>query len=112
MPCLASTVGETNGRLITATPSLIRDVVAATYPSATIGSSTLRYTGSIPEPSGTSSRWKLHSDAYPASSARPAKAVRYPGVAQAPATGAPNPIRMPHTLAKDFSMERAVVRPS
>ncbi len=92
--CLASTVGETNGRLTTATPSLIRDVLAATYPSATMGSSTLRYTGSIPEPSGTSSRWKLHSDAYPASSARRAKAVRYSGVAHAPATGAPKPICM------------------
>ena len=74
--CLASSTGETNGRLITATPSLIREVLAAAYPSATIGSSTLRYTGSIPDPSGTSSRWKLHSDAYPASSARRANAVR------------------------------------
>ena len=91
---MASSAGEINGRLTTATPSLIRDVPAATYPSATIGSSTLRYTGSIPEPSGTSSRWKLHSDAYPASSALRANAVRYPGVAHAPATGAPNPIRM------------------
>ena len=78
-----------------ATPSRIRDVRAATYPSATIGSSTLWYTGSMPDPSGTSSRWKLHSDAYPASSARPAKDVRYSGVAHAPATGAPNPIFMP-----------------
>ena len=32
-----------------ATPSLIRDVRAATNPSATIGSSTLRYTGSMLE---------------------------------------------------------------
>jgi len=93
--CLASTVGETNGRLTTATPSLIREVRAARYPSATIGSSTLRYTGSIPEPSGTSSRWKLHSDAYPKASARSANDPRYRGVAHAPATGAPNPIRMP-----------------
>ena len=81
--------------LITATPSLIRDVRAARYPSATIGSSTLWYTGSMPEPSGTSSRWNVHSDAYPASSARPANDARYSGVAHAPATGAPNPILMP-----------------
>ena len=92
-----------------ATPSRIRDVRAATYPSATIGSSTLWYTGSMPDPSGTSSRWKLHNDAYPASSARRANAVRYPGVAHAPATGAPNPIRMPNTLVKDFLAERPVV---
>jgi len=39
--CLAVTAGETNGRLISATPSLIRDVRAAANPSATIGSSTL-----------------------------------------------------------------------
>ena len=46
-----------------ATPSLIRDVLAAANPSATIGSSTLRYTGSMPEPSGTSGRENVHSDA-------------------------------------------------
>src|SRR5579859_3541877 len=78
-----------------ATPSLIRDVRAAANPSATIGSSTLRYTGSMPEPSGTSSRWNVHSDAYPASSARSEKAARNSGVAHAPATGAPNPIFIP-----------------
>jgi hypothetical protein len=98
--------------LIIATPSLIRDVRAAAYPSATIGSSTLRYTGSTPEPSGTSSRWNVHSDAYPAASARSAKAVRYPGVAHAPATGAPNPIFMPHTLVKAILAERSVVHSS
>ena len=59
-----------------ATPSLIRDVRAAANPSATIGSSTLRYTGSMPEPSGTSRRWNVHSDAYPASSACSEKAAR------------------------------------
>ena len=77
-----------------ATPSRIRDVRAAAYPSATIGSSTLWYTGSMPDPSGTSSRWNVHSDAYPASSARSENAARYSGVAHAPATGAPNPIFM------------------
>ena len=40
----------------TATPSRIREVTAAAKPSATIGSSTLWYTGSIAEPSGTISR--------------------------------------------------------
>ena len=97
--------------LITATPSRIRDVLAAAYPSATIGSSTLWYTGAMPEPSGTSSRWNVHSDAYPASSARSAKAAKYSGVAHAPATGAPNPIRMPQPYSKIFLAERAVVRP-
>ena len=86
-----------------ATPSLIRDVRAAANPSATIGSSTLRYTGSMPEPSGTSGRENVHSDAYPASSACSEKAARYPGVAQAPATGAPNPIFMTLTLVKGHS---------
>ena len=81
--------------LTTATPSRIRDVTAATKPSATIGSSTLWYTGSMPEPSGTSSRWNVHNDAYPASSARSENTARYCGVAQAPETGAPNPIFMP-----------------
>ena len=59
-----------------ATPSLIRDVRAAANPSATIGSSTLRYTGSMPEPSGTSGLENVHSDAYPASSACSEKAAR------------------------------------
>src|SRR5215470_13767186 len=49
----------------------------------------------MPEPSGTSRRWKLHSDAYPACSARAAKLARFSGVAQAPDTGAPKPIFMP-----------------
>ena len=83
-----------------ATPSLIRDVRAAANPRATIGSSTLRYTGSMPEPSGTNRRWNVHRDAYPASSACSEKAARYPGVAQAPATGAPNPIFMTLTLQR------------
>jgi len=61
----------------------------------------------MPEPSGTSSRWNVHSDAYPASSARPAKVAREKGVAHAPATGAPNPIRMSSPY---FLPERAVVR--
>ena len=39
--CLASTVGDTNGKFTTATPSLILAVLAAAKPSATIGSSTL-----------------------------------------------------------------------
>src|SRR5262249_49574632 len=80
--------------LITATPSLIRSVTAAAYPSATMGSSTLWYTGSMAEPSGTSSRWKVHSDPYPAVSARAAKRPRLPGVAHAPATGARKRILM------------------
>src|SRR5580693_6375930 len=63
-----------------------------------MGSRTLWYTGSIPEPSGTSSRWKLHSDAYPACSARTAKRARFSGVAQAPETGAPKPILMSRRL--------------
>src|SRR5882672_8451272 len=78
-----------------ATPSLIRDVRAAVNPSATIGSSTLWYTGSMLDPAGTSGRVNVHSDAYPASSARSEKAARNSGVAHAPATGAPNPIFMP-----------------
>ncbi len=61
---------------MTATPSRIREVLAAANPSATMGSSTLRYTGSVADPSGTSSRWKPHSDAYPAASACRANAVR------------------------------------
>src|SRR5215469_10195503 len=84
--------------LITATPSLIRSVTAAAYPSATMGSSTLWYTGSMAEPSGTSSRWKVHSDPYPAVSASAAKRPRLPGVAHAPDTGAPKPILMDPTL--------------
>src|ERR1700710_1284910 len=75
-----------------ATPSLIRDVRAAPNPSATIGSRPLGYTGSRREPSGASGRVNVHSDAYPASSARSEKAARNSGVAHAPATGAPNPI--------------------
>ena len=39
--CLATTAGDTYGMFTTATPSLIRDVLAAAKPSATIGSSTL-----------------------------------------------------------------------
>ncbi len=39
-----------------------------------------------------SSRWKLHSDLYPAVSAAVAKAARFCGVAHAPDTGAPNPM--------------------
>ncbi len=50
------------------------------------------------EPSGTMSRWKVHSEAYPAASALAANAARLSGVAQMPETGAPNPIRIPHTL--------------
>src|SRR5215467_11775487 len=84
--------------LSTATPSLIRSVTAAAYPSATMGSSTLWYTGSMAEPSGTSSRWKVHSDPYPAVSASAAKRPRLPGVAHAPDTGAPKPILMDPTL--------------
>ncbi len=61
--CLARYAGGTNGMLISATPSRIRDVSAARKPRATIGSSVLWYTGSIREPSGISSRWKVHSDA-------------------------------------------------
>src|ERR1700735_5640219 len=52
----------------------------------------------MPEPSGTSSRWKLQSDAYPACSARTAKRARFSGVAQAPDTGAPKPILMSRRL--------------
>ncbi len=74
--CLAVSAGETKGRLTTATPSLIRSVRAAANPSATIGSSTLWYTGSIARASGTSSRWNVHSDAYPAPSAFSAKDPR------------------------------------
>src|SRR5260370_30291031 len=44
------------------------------------------------EPTGMSSRWKLHSEEYPAVSAATAKAARFCGVAHAPDTGAPNPI--------------------
>ena len=50
------------------------------------------------EPSGTISRWKVHSESYPAASALAAKPARLSGVAQMPDTGAPNPIRIPHTL--------------
>src|SRR5262249_52339082 len=80
-----------------ATPSLIRDVRAAANPSATIGSSTLRYTGSMPDPSGTSSRWNVHSDAYPASSACSENDARWPGLphAPAPAIGHPTPLGTP-----------------
>ena len=82
----------------TATPSRIRCVAPARKPSATIGSSTLWYTGSMAEPSGTISRWNVHSEAYPAASALAANPARLSGVAQMPDTGAPNPIRIPHTL--------------
>ena len=37
-------------------------VRAARYPSAATGSSTLWYTGSMPDPTGTSSRWNVHSE--------------------------------------------------
>src|SRR5690242_6040874 len=83
---------------ITATQSLIRSVTAAAYPSATMGSSTLWYTGSMAEPFGTSSRWKVHSDPYPAVSARAAKRPRLPGVAHALDTAAPKQILMDPTL--------------
>src|ERR1700745_88391 len=50
------------------------------------------------EPSGTMSRWKVHSHAYPAASALAANVARLSGVAQMPDTGAPNPMRIPNTL--------------
>src|SRR5215472_16579885 len=52
----------------------------------------------MPEPSGTSSRWNVHSDAYPASSALAANDVMLAGVAHAPDTGTPNPILMRPSL--------------
>ena len=92
--CLASSSGEANGWLTTATPSLIDEVAAARYPSETIGSSTDRYTGARAADAGASSRWNVHSDRYPSRSARRASSVRFRGVAHAPDTGAPNPISM------------------
>src|ERR1700761_2262885 len=82
-----------------ATPSRIRSVTAAAKASAAIGSSTLWYTGSICDPAGISSRWKLHSEWYPARSAAAETAARFCGVAQAPDTGAPNPMSILLTLA-------------
>ena len=61
--CLARYPGETNGMLMSATPSRIRDVRAARKPRATSGSRTLWYTGSSCEPAGISSRWNVHSEA-------------------------------------------------
>jgi hypothetical protein len=53
----------------------------------------------MPEPTGTSNRWKLHNDRYPSRSAPMAKAARFCGVAHAPDTGAPNPISTLPSLA-------------
>ena len=58
--------------------------------------------------SGTSSRWNVHSDAYPASSACSENADRNPGVAQAPAPSAASQARMsaarrPATISVDTS---------
>ena len=60
--CLATRAGEANGMFSSATPSRIRDVWAATYPSVTMGSRAARYTGDhVWSPSGGySSRWNVH----------------------------------------------------
>ena len=60
--CFASSSGDANGWLTTATPSLIDEVAAARYPSVTSGSSTDRYTGASAADVGASSRWNVHSD--------------------------------------------------
>ena len=49
------------------------------------------------EPSGTISRWKVHSEAYPAASALAAKVARFSGVAQyAGHRGAESDLHSPH----------------
>jgi hypothetical protein len=60
--CLASSTGETNGMFTTATPSRIRVVMAAAYPSVTMGSATLRYISPQAPSTGDSSRWNVHSE--------------------------------------------------
>jgi hypothetical protein len=48
----------------------------------------------MPDPSGTSKRWNVQSEVYPACSARIAKRVMFSGVDHAPETGKPNPTLM------------------
>src|SRR4051794_28250830 len=72
-----------------AVPRRIRSVCPATYASGRTGSSA----GACAEPTGESTRWKVHSDAYPSASARRAMRRIVSGAAQRPETGRPKPSR-------------------